>query len=53
MEVCPPEVPIIKMFIEKGYLQSGACSSGAIPFLKPLVAVSGDCCSHNGKRYQC
>ncbi|EJF82641.1 conjugative transfer signal peptidase TraF [Bartonella rattimassiliensis] len=42
MEVCPPEVPIVKMFIEKGYLQSGACSSGAIPFLKPLVAISGD-----------
>ncbi|GAA5110012.1 conjugative transfer signal peptidase TraF [Bartonella raoultii] len=42
MEVCPPDVPIVKVFVEKGYLQSGACSSGAIPFLKPLVAVSGD-----------
>ncbi|WP_435896241.1 conjugative transfer signal peptidase TraF (plasmid) [Bartonella heixiaziensis] len=42
VEVCPPDVPIVKIFIEKGYLQSGACPSGSVPFLKPLVALAGD-----------
>ncbi|MCL6230379.1 S24/S26 family peptidase, partial [Bartonella bilalgolemii] len=40
MEVCPPDVPLVKMFVDKGYLHSGVCPSGSIPFLKPLVAVS-------------
>ncbi|UTO27662.1 conjugative transfer signal peptidase TraF [Bartonella harrusi] len=42
MEVCPPDAPIVKVFIEKGYLQSGACPNGSIPFLKPVVALAGD-----------
>ncbi|WP_438722086.1 conjugative transfer signal peptidase TraF [Bartonella rochalimae] len=42
MEVCPPDVPLVKMFVDKGYLHSGVCPSGSIPFLKPLVAVAGD-----------
>ncbi|EJF76247.1 conjugative transfer signal peptidase TraF [Bartonella alsatica] len=49
MEVCPPDAPIVKEFVEKGYLQSGACPSGSISFLKPLVAIAGDVVSITGK----
>lgn len=43
VEVCPPDLPIVRLMSERGYLEAGNCQgSGVRPLLKPVSAVAGD-----------
>jgi len=42
VEVCPPELPVVSIMAERGYLEPGDCPIGTLPLLKPVAAVSGD-----------
>jgi conjugative transfer signal peptidase TraF len=41
VEFCPAE-PFASLSIARGYRESGVCSDGAAPLLKPVVAAAGD-----------
>jgi conjugative transfer signal peptidase TraF len=41
VEFCPAE-PSASLSIARGYRESGTCSDGAAPLLKPIVAGAGD-----------
>ena len=41
VEFCPAE-PFASLAITRGYRDAGACSDGAAPLLKPVVAAAGD-----------
>ncbi|WP_443694922.1 S26 family signal peptidase [Pseudomonas sp.] len=43
VEVCPPELPLVRLMADRGYLSPGDCAgSGVTPLLKPVSAVPGD-----------
>jgi conjugative transfer signal peptidase TraF len=41
IEFCPAE-PFASLAIQRGYREEGVCPDGAMPLLKPIVAVAGD-----------
>jgi len=41
IEFCPAE-PFASLAIQRGYRDEGVCPDGAMPLLKPIVAVAGD-----------
>lgn len=39
--VCPPDTPMFKMALERGYLPRGLCPSGTGPLIKTIAATEG------------
>lgn len=43
VEVCPPDLPVVRLMAERGYLAIGDCQgAGVTTLLKPVSAVAGD-----------
>lgn len=43
VEVCPPDLPVVRLMAERGYLAVGDCEgTGVTTLLKPISAVAGD-----------
>lgn len=46
VEICPPNVPVIQLMSQRGYMQSGMWGNcedlGVSPLLKPISALDGD-----------
>lgn len=43
VEVCPPDLPVVRLMAERGYLAVGDCKgTGVTTLLKPVSAVAGD-----------
>ncbi len=43
VEVCPPDLPIVRFMADHGYLAPGNCTgTNVVPLLKPIAAVAGD-----------
>jgi len=42
VEVCPPDMSVVRIMAERGYLELGDCPIGTLPLLKPVAAVPGD-----------
>lgn len=40
--VCPPDTPLLREALKRGYLERGACPEGYAPLLKPIAAIPGD-----------
>jgi len=44
---CPPSNHAMKMALERGYIKKGYCSSGTLPMVKRIIAITGDHVSFN------
>lgn len=42
IEVCPPDLSIIRVMVDKGYLATGNCPTNVITLLKPIAVGKGD-----------
>jgi len=42
VEACPPDLSIIKVMVDKGYLATGNCPTNVITLLKPIAVGKGD-----------
>ena len=42
VEACPPDMPIVDVMRDGGYLPPGRCPPGVAPLLKPVAAIAGD-----------
>lgn len=42
VEACPPDLPVVRVMLERGYLVQGRCAAGVIPLLKAVAAVEGE-----------
>lgn len=43
VEVCPPDLPIVQLMVERGHLERGDCAvTHVAPLLKSVGAISGD-----------
>lgn len=42
VEVCPPDLSIIRVMVDKGYLATGNCPTNVITLLKPIAVGKGD-----------
>lgn len=43
VEVCPPDAPIVRLMVDRGYLDRGNCAATRVaPLLKAVGAVPGD-----------
>ena len=40
--ICPPDTPVFRQGIARGYVPAGGCPGGFEPLLKPIAAMVGD-----------